>query len=142
MNADAWKQLAQHSRALVHQASRLMEVLTLPAGSCDEAVLHPIAADVVEAVDVLLAEMRWAPELSAHTRTIERFDGALAAWRRAITDASPLAQRYQTALLQQAAQVMMSCLHVESLSASESARMFITRRDVMVPPDRRGTEGR
>jgi len=141
MNADAWNQLAQHSRALVHHASRLMGVLTLPAGRCDDQVLRPIAADTIEAVDALLAEMRWAPELSAHIRTIERFDGALAAWRRAVTDASPLAQRYQTALLQQAAQVIMSCLHVESLSTSESARVYITRRDVVVPPDRRRTEG-
>jgi hypothetical protein len=140
MDAAAWTQLADHSRALVHHTSRLMGALTLPARTGDEPLLRLIAADAAEAVDALLCEIASAPELAAHARTIERFDGALAAWRRAITDASPLARRYQTALLQQAAQVMTSCLHVESLANSESARVFITRRDVLAAPERRRAE--
>ena len=130
MNADAWKQLADRSRTLVHHASRLMGVLTHPTQSHDEHVMAPIAAESAAALESLLAEMVAAPELAAHTRTIQRFDIALAAWRRSVADASPLAPRYQTALLQQAAQVVTSCLHVEALSASESARVLVTRRDL------------
>jgi len=130
MNADAWNQLADRSRTLVHHASRLMGVLTHPTQSHDEHVMAPIAAESAAALESLLAEMVAAPELAAHTRTIQRFDIALAAWRRSVADASPLAPRYQTALLQQAAQVVTSCLHVEALSASESARVLVTRRDL------------
>ena len=43
------------------------------------------------------------PELAAQLRTIQRFDIALSAWRRSVAEGSPLAQRYQAALLQQAA---------------------------------------
>jgi len=130
MNADAWNQLAERSRVLVHQASLLMGVLTHPTQSVDEAVLAPLAADAAAALESLLAAMAVAPELAAHTRTIQRFDIALGAWRRSVADASPLEQRYQTALLQQAAQVVTSCLHVEALSASESARVLVTRHDL------------
>jgi hypothetical protein len=130
MNADAWNQLAERSRTLVHQASRLMGVLTHPTQSHDERVLAPIAAEAAIALESLLAEMSAAPELAAHTRTIQRFDIALAAWRRSVADTNPLAPRYQTALLQQAAQVVTSCLHVEALSASEAARVLVTRRDI------------
>jgi hypothetical protein len=130
MNADAWNQLADRSRTLVHHASRLMGVLTHPTQSRDERVLAPIAAEAAIALESLLAEMGAAPELAAHTRTLQRFDIALAAWRRSVADASPLAPRYQTALLQQAAQVVTSCLHVEALSASESARVLVTRHDL------------
>jgi len=130
MNADAWTQLAERSRVLVHQASLLMGVLTHPTQSPDDAQLAPLAADAAVALESLLAAMAAAPELAAHLRTIQRFDIALAAWRRSVDDASPLAQRYQTALLQQAAQVVTSCLHVEALSASESARVLVSRRDL------------
>jgi hypothetical protein len=130
MNADAWNQLAERSRALVHHASRLMGVLTHSTQSHDDRVLAPIAAEAAVAVASLLAEMSAAPELAAHTRTIQRFDMALAAWRRSVADASPIALRYQTALLQQAAQVVTSCLHVEALSASESERVLVIRRDL------------
>ena len=74
--------------------------------------------------------MAAAPELAAHLRTLQRFDIALAAWRRSVAEASPVAPRYQTALLQQAAQAVTSCLHVGALSDSESARTLITRHDV------------
>ena len=130
MNADAWNQLADHSRALVHHASRLMGVLTHPTQSHNEIFLAPIAAETAAALEVLLAEMAAAPELAAHTRTIQRFDIALGAWRRSVADANPLAPRYQTVLLQQAAQVATSCLHVEALSTSESARHLLTRHDL------------
>ena len=130
MNADAWIQLAERSRVLVHHASQLMGVLTHPTQSHDEQVLAPIAAEAAIALESLLAAMAAAPELAAHTRTIQRFDIALAAWRRSVVDTSPLAPRYQTALLQQAAQVVTSCLHVEALSASESARVLVTRHDL------------
>ena len=130
MNADAWTQLADRSRALVHHASRLMGVLTHPTQAQDELVLAPIAAQTAVALESLLAEMAAAPELAAHARTIQRFDIALAAWRRSVADASPIAPRYQTALLQQAAQVVTSCLHVAALSASESARVLVTRHDL------------
>jgi hypothetical protein len=137
MNAAAWNQLAERSRVLVHQASLLMGVLTHPTQSVDAAALAPLAADVAAALESLLAAMAAAPELAAHTRTIQRFDIALAAWCRSVVDASPVARRYQTALLQQAAQVMTSCLHVEALSTSESARVLVTRHDLgghAVPP--------
>ena len=130
MNADAWNHLADQSRALVHHASRLMGVLTHPTQSHDERVLVPIAAEAAVALESLLAGMAAAPELAAHTRTIQRFDVALAAWRRSVAEASPIAPRYQTALLQQATQVVTSCLHVAALSASESARVFVTRNDL------------
>ena len=132
MNAAAWNQLAERSRVLVHQASLLMGVLTHPTQSVDAAALAPLAVDAAVALESLLAAMVAAPELAAHTRTIQRFDIALAAWRRSVADASPLEQRYQTALLQQAAQVVTSCLHVEALSASESARVLVTRHDLGV----------
>jgi hypothetical protein len=130
MNADAWNHLADRSRVLVHQASRLMGVLTHPTQSHDDWLLAPIAAEAAFALQRLLEAMTAAPELAAHVRTIQRFDIALAAWRRSVADASPLAPRYQTALLQQAAQVVTSCLHVGALSDSESARTLVTRRDV------------
>jgi hypothetical protein len=130
MNADAWNQLAERSRNLVHQASLLMGMLTHPTHSLDDAALVPLALDAAAALEALLAVMATAPELAAHQRTLQRFDIALAAWRRSVVEASPVAQRYQTALLQQAAQVVTSCLHVESLSASESARVLVTRHDV------------
>ena len=129
MNADAWNHLADSSRELVHHASRLMGVLTHPTQSHDDLMLGPIAAETAFALQRLLEAMTAAPELAAHVRTLQRFDVALAAWRRSIADASPLAQRYQTALLQQAAQVVTSCLHVGALSDSESARTLVTRRD-------------
>ena len=130
MNADAWNHLADCSRVLVHHASRLMGVLTHPTQSRDELQVVPIGAEAAFAITRLLEAMNTAPELAAHVRTIQRFDIALAAWRRSVIDASPLAQRYQTALLQQAAQVLTACLHVGALSDSESARTLITRRDV------------
>jgi hypothetical protein len=130
MNADAWNQLADRSRVLVHHASRLMGVLTDPAQSHNPLVLGAIAGESAAALDALLAAMTAAPELAAHVRTIQRFDASLAAWRRCLLEASPLTQRYQTALLQQAAQVVTSSLHVEALSTSESARTHMTRRDV------------
>ena len=130
MNAEAWYLLAYRSRALVHQASILMGALTHPAQSGDPRVLSDAAAQVSAGVEGLLEALAAAPELAAHQRTIQRFDMALAAWRRSVSDASPLAQRYQTALLQQAAQVVTSCLHVEALSTSESARVLVTRTDL------------
>lgn len=130
MNAEAWYVLAYRSRALVHQASILMGVLTHPTSSSDRTELAAVAAQVATGVEGLLEALATAPELSAHRRTIQRFDIALAAWRRSVADESPLAQRYQTALLQQAAQVVTSCLHVESLSTSESARVLVSRSDL------------
>ena len=130
MTADDWNLLADRSRALVHHASRLMGTLTHPTQSLDPHRLVPIAAEAAAALDRLLAEMAAAPELAAHARTLQRFDIALASWRRSVADAGPLTHRYQTALLQQAAQVVMSCLHVEALSASESARVLVARGDL------------
>jgi hypothetical protein len=134
MNADAWNLLAERSRALVHHASLLMGVLTHPTLSHDGAAQAPIAAQAGLAVDALLAELSVAPELAGHQRTIQRFDIALAAWQRSVAETSPLAQRYQIALLQQAAQVLTSCLHVEALAASESARMQVSRYDISGRP--------
>ena len=129
MNADAWNQLADRSRVLVHHASRLMGVLTHPTQSHDERMLGPIAAESAHALQQLLEAMAAAPELAGHVRTLQRFDIALAAWRRSLAEASPLVPRYQTALLQQAAQVVTSCLHVGALSDSESARTLVARRE-------------
>ncbi|MCK9689624.1 hypothetical protein [Scleromatobacter humisilvae] len=129
MNAEAWNHLADSARVLVHHASRLMGVLTHPTQSHDERTLGPIAAESAFALRHLLEAMAAAPELAAHVRTLQRFDIALAAWRRSVAEASPLAPRYQTALLQQAAQVVTSCLHVGALSDSESARTLVARRD-------------
>jgi len=134
MNADAWNVLADRSRALVHHASRLMGALTHPTQSRDPRLLAPLAAETATALERLLAEMTAAPELAAHARTLQRFDIALAAWRRSVADAGPLTHRYQTALLQQAAQVVTSSLHVEALSASESARVLVTRGDLAGRP--------
>jgi hypothetical protein len=130
MNADAWNLLADRSRALVHHASRLMGLLTHPVQSLEQRLLVPTAAEAAVALDRLLTEMAAAPELAAHARTLQRFGVALAAWRRSVAAADPLTQRYQTALLQQAAQAVTSCLHVEALAASESARSLVTRRDL------------
>jgi hypothetical protein len=135
MNADAWNLLADRSRALVHHASLLMGVLTHPTLAHDDAAHAPVAARAAVAVDALLAALAVAPELAAHQRTLQRFDLALAAWQRSVAEASPVAQRYQIALLQQAAQVLTSCLHVESLAASESARLQITRQDIAGRPN-------
>ncbi len=130
LNADAWNELAERSRVLVHHVSRLLGTLTHPTQSLDEFVLVPIAAEAAVALEALVEQMSTAPELAAHLRTLQRFDIALAAWRRSVADASPLALRYQRALLQQAAQVVTSCLHVEALSASESARVLVSRHDL------------
>ena len=134
MNAEAWHLLAYRSRALVHQASLLMGALTHPAQAADSRELSAIAAQAGTSLEALLEALATAPELAAHQRTIQRFDGALIAWRRSVSDASPLAPRYQTALLQQAAQVVTSCLHVEALSANESARVLVTRADLSGRP--------
>ena len=135
MNADAWNQLADRSRVLVHHVSRLMGVLTQPTSSrhdhdVRDRMLRPIAAEATVALEGLLAQMAGTPELAAHARILQRFDLSLAAWRRSVGEASPLVARYQTALLQQAAQVLTSCLHVASLSTSESDRVFLTRGDL------------
>ena len=119
MNADAWNHLADSSRVLVHHASRLMGVLTHPTQSRDERTLGPIAAESAFALRQLLEAMAAAPELAAH----------VAAWRRSVAEASPFVPRYQAALLQQAAQVVTSCLHVGALSDSESARTLVMRRE-------------
>ena len=129
MNADAWNQLADRGRVLVHYVSRLMGALTEPAPSRDPLALGAIADETAVTLAALLDAMAAAPELAAHVRTLQRFDAALAAWRRSVTDSNPMAPRYQTALLQQAAQVVTSGLHVEALSTSESARVQVIRRD-------------
>ena len=137
MNTDDWNQLTERSRVLVHHVSRLLGVLTHPTQSHDEFVHAPIAAEAAVALDSLVEQMSAAPELAAHLRTIQRFEIALAAWRRSVAEASPLAMRYQRALLQQAAQVITTCLHVEALSASESARVLVSRQDLgsrIAPP--------
>jgi len=130
MNADAWNHLADNSRMLVHHVSRLMGVLTHPAPRHDDPMLGQSAAESTAALQRLVEAMSAAPELAAHLRTLQRLDVALAAWRRSVADASPMAQRYQTALLQQAAHAVISCLHVGALSDSESARTFVTRQDL------------
>ena len=130
MNADAWNHLADSSRVLVHHVSRLMGALTHPAPSHESPLLDPSAAESALALQRLLAAMSAAPELAAHARTLQRLDSALAAWRRSVAEASPVAQRYQTALLQQAAQAVSSCLHVGALSDSESARTHVTRIEI------------
>jgi hypothetical protein len=131
MNAEAWYLLAYRSRTLVHQASMLMGALTQPAQAGDATPeLSAFAAQASSGVEALLEALATAPELAAHRRTIQRFDIALGAWRRSVDDASPLAPRYQAALLQQAAQVLTSCLHVEALCTSESARVLATRTDL------------
>ena len=134
MNADAWYLLAYRSRALVHQASILMGALTRPAQPGDPRELAAVAAQAATGVQALLEALATAPELAAHRRAIQRFDAALAAWHRSVAEASPVAPRYQTALLQQAAQVVTSCLHVEALSTNESARGLVTRADVSGRP--------
>ena len=130
MNAEAWHLLACRSRALVHQASLLMGVLTHPAQANDAKALTAIATQASASLDDLLEALATAPELAAHQRTIQRFDIALVAWRRSVAEASPLAGRYQTALLRWAAQVVTSCLHVEALSANESARVLLAHTDL------------
>jgi len=130
MTSDDWTLLAERSRALVHSASLLMGVLTHPTQSRDHRALAPLAAQAARGADALLCVLSAAPELAAHHRTLHRFEAALAAWRRSIVDASPLAQRYQIALLQRAAQAVTTCLHVETLAASESARERVPRYDV------------
>jgi hypothetical protein len=131
MNGPACNLLAERSRALVHRASLLMGVLTHPTLADDASTRTPLAAHAAVAVSDLIAALAAAPELSAHLRILQRFDAALSAWQRSVADASPLAQRYQTALLQLAAQVLTSCLHVERLAASESTRGQVTRNDLL-----------
>lgn len=134
MNAEAWYLLAYRSRALVHQASNLMGALTQPGTGSEPRELAAFAAQAASGVQELLEALATAPELAAHQRTIQRFDIALAAWRRSVAEESPVTQRYQTALLQQAAQVVTTCLHVEGLCTSESARVQVTRADVSGRP--------
>jgi hypothetical protein len=113
----------------VHYVSRLMGALMEPAPSRDALALGAIADETAVTLGALLEALAATPELAAHARTLQRFDVALAAWRRSLAEASPMAPRYQTALLQQAAQVVTSGLHVEALSVSESARVQVMRRD-------------
>ena len=133
MNVEAWYLLAYRSRSLVHQASMLMGALT-SAQAVDAREAAALAAQAATGVEELLEALASAPELAAHQRTIQRFDIALAAWRRSVDEASPVALRYQKALLQQAAQVVTSCLHVEALCTSESARVLVSRTDLAVRP--------
>jgi len=135
MTPDDWTLLAEGSRALVHHASLLMGVLTDPARANDRRAQAPLAQQAADSVAALLAALRRAPELTAHLRSIQKFEGALAAWRRAIVDGSALVSRYQTALLQQAAQVVTAGLHVAALAASESARELAPRYDTPPPPE-------
>jgi len=122
MNADAWTLLAARSRAVVHHASLLMGALTQPTQAGDDE-RAAVAARAADAVDELLGPLAAAPELAAHLRAVQRFEASLAAWRRCLGAANPLERRYQTALLQQAAQVLTSCLHVETLANGECARV-------------------
>ena len=133
MTAEAWYLLAYRSRTLVHQASMLMGALTsVPPGESRElAALAEQAAAGVEGLQEALAA---TPELAAQLRTIQRFDIALSAWRRSVAEASPVTQRYQAALLQQAAQVVTSCLHVETLCTSESARVQVSHAELFGRP--------
>ena len=131
MNAAAWNLLAERSRALVHHASLLMGVLTHPTLSDDLESRALVAGQVENAVQALIQALATTPELAAHQRTIQRFETALSAWQRCVDESSPLTRRYQTALLQQAAQVLTSCLHVEALAASESARVEASRQEVV-----------
>ncbi|HEY9026106.1 MAG TPA: hypothetical protein VIP05_17540, partial [Burkholderiaceae bacterium] len=89
----------------------------------DDDARLPVAAKAAVAVEDLLAALAAAPELAAHLRTVQRFETALAAWQRSVGEGNPLERRYQTALLQQAAQVLTSCLHVETLAIGERARV-------------------
>jgi len=122
MNAEAWTLLADRSRIVVHHASLLMGALTQPA-QADDGERAAVAARAAAAVDELLALLAAAPELAAHLRTLQRFEASLVAWRRCLGAANPLERRYQTALLQHAAQVLTSCLHVETLAIGECARV-------------------
>ncbi|MET0382268.1 MAG: hypothetical protein ABW032_02495 [Burkholderiaceae bacterium] len=131
MNAVAWNLLAARSRALVHHASPLMGMLADPAMAGAGASRAPVAAQAALAAQALVAALSAAPELAAHQRTIQRFGVALAEWQRCVADDHPLTSRYQTALLQQATQVLTSCLHMEALSTSEAARSEITRQDIV-----------
>ena len=130
MNADAWNLLADRSQVLVHHASQLLGVLTHPVQSREPFALESIAEQAAHALQTLLDAMVAAPELAAHAQAMQRFDIALASWRRGVADADPLLARYQTALLRQAAQVVSSGLHVAALSTSEAARTRLTRRDL------------
>jgi len=123
MNADAWNLLAERSRALVHQASLLMGMLTHPAQVIDDEMRLAVAARTGVAVDELSAALAAAPELAAHLRTVQRFQHSLDAWQQSVAEDHPMARRYQTALLQQAAQVLISCLHIETLAVGECARV-------------------
>lgn len=137
LNADAWGLLVERSRALVHNASSLMGVLTHPALPDDDAdqAAGCAATDVALAARALDDTLASAPELAAHRRTIARFEVSLAAWRGSVADGSPLRRRYQTALLQQATQVLTSCLHVQALATSESERCTVSRQDIAVRAD-------
>jgi len=128
VNAEAWGLLAERSRALVHHASTLMGVLTQPLLD-DDASLRA-AAQAVVAMHALDDALAAAPELAAHRRALQRFDAALAAWRACVEAHGPLRQRHHTALLQQATQALTSCLHVQSLATSESARSEVCCREL------------
>ncbi len=123
MNAAAWNRLAEHSRALVHHVSLLMGILTHPTLADDDDSRAPVAARVATTARALTAALSIAPEFVAHQRDVLRFETALAAWERSVHVGSPIERRYQTALLQQGAQVLISCLHIEALAVSERARV-------------------
>ena len=123
MNADAWNLLAERSRALVHHASLLMGTLTHPTIVVADDLRVANGARAAVSAEGLIAALAAAPELAAHLRTVQRFESALTAWQRSVGEGNPLERRYQTALLQQAAQVLISCLHVETLALGECARV-------------------
>ena len=128
VNAEAWGLLAERSRSLVHHASTLMGVLTQPV--LDDVASLRAAAQAAEAVRAQDEALAAAPELAAHRRVLQRFDAALAAWRACVEAHGALRQRHHTALLQQATQALTSCLHVESLATSESARSEVCCREL------------
>lgn len=131
MNAAAWSLLAERSRVLVHHVSLLMGVLTHPTLWEDKSAQTSIADSVETATHELLAALSAAPELAAHQRTMLRFDTTLAGWQRSEGEHDALAGRYRTAVLQQAAQVLISGLHVEQLATTECVRFDLSLGDVI-----------
>ena len=127
MNVDAWTLLAARSRAFVHQASALLEALTRPQPTLPDLERLALADEVAQAAGALRTALATVPELAAHQRSLQRFVDALAAWQQSVREAHPLERRYQTALLQQAAQALISGLHVADLAQGECARIETAR---------------
>ncbi len=120
----AWTRLAMAADALARDASSLVALLAkagpdAPAPTEQRLVASARAADAATVVIELLAPL---PDLAQHARAALRFRSALLSWHGAVLESSPYELRFQAALMQHAAPLLTSALHLATLAHEERSR--------------------